>query len=210
MNLRELQTEAHAIAVVKGWYDRDDEVSFGDRIASIHSELSEALEAYRAQGLETWHTTTTEDGWTYRLQCTVTSHVENNFSLPANWTIKPEGVASELADVVIRVAEMAEHYGVWVDAAFQRASVGGCAIPQSETFGEWVTYVHYWASKAASEYWQARAEDEEDIPYWADAIGQVIRGVVYMAAHYGLDLDAAIEAKMEYNRTRPYRHGGKA
>ena len=32
----------------------------------------------------------------------------------------------------------------------------------------------------------------------------------YMAAHYGIDLDAAIEAKMEHNRTRSYRHGGKA
>ena len=31
-----------------------------------------------------------------------------------------------------------------------------------------------------------------------------------MAAHYGIDLDAAIEAKMEYNRTRTHRHGGKA
>ena len=31
-----------------------------------------------------------------------------------------------------------------------------------------------------------------------------------MAAHYGIDLDAAIEANMEYNRAREYRHRGKA
>lgn len=28
-------------------------------------------------------------------------------------------------------------------------------------------------------------------------------------AHYGIDLDAALAAKMAYNRTRPIRHGGK-
>jgi len=37
--------------------------------------------------------------------------------------------------------------------------------------------------------------------------------IVIRVAHYagslGFDLESAIEVKMEYNRTRPYRHGGK-
>ena len=41
-------------------------------------------------------------------------------------------------------------------------------------------------------------------------IGAAVRWVQRMAAHYGIDLDSAIEAKMQYNRTRPYRHRGKA
>ena len=195
MNLRELQKEAHAIAVAKGSYDRDDAVTFGDRIASIHSKLSKALETYRERELDAW----------------VEPRVVEKDPPPPPWDrrafthevcSKPCGVAAELADVMIRVACMAEHYGVWVEAAYQRASVGAYPIPQLETFGEWVTYVHSWASRAASKHWQARAEDEEDIPYWADAIGEVIRGVVYISAHYGIDLDAAIAAKMEYMRGR--------
>ena len=108
MNLAELQKEAHAIARDKGWYDT--ERTFGDFIALIHSELSEALEWYRSNGTD--------------------------FNPIDGFGGKPLGVASELADVVIRVADMAEHYGI--------------------------------------------------------------------------DLDAAVRAKMEFNKLRPYRHGGKA
>ena len=180
MNLTQLQKEAHAIAQDQGWYDTES--TFGDQIARIHSGLSRALEAYRAQGI---------------------------FPGEAADSGLFGEVAEELADMVIRVAEMAEHFEVWSDAAYQRASVGGYPLPQLETFGEWVTYVHYWASKAAWEYWLAQADDEEDIPYWADAVGEVIRGVVYIASHYDIDLDAAIAAKMEYYRTGPHRRVGK-
>ena len=41
MNLRELQRDAHAIAKDRGWWDQ--ERTFGDCIALVHSELSEAL-----------------------------------------------------------------------------------------------------------------------------------------------------------------------
>lgn len=36
----------------------------------------------------------------------------------------------------------------------------------------------------------------------------VIR-IMDMCAHYGIDLEAAITEKHEYNKTRPYKHGGK-
>jgi NTP pyrophosphatase (non-canonical NTP hydrolase) len=90
MTINELSEAAHQLAKEKGWYDT--ERSFPELIALCHSELSEALESYR-NGYEL------DEVWT-----------ESPFS-------KPEGVPIELADLIIRVCDLAGFYGIDLDAA---------------------------------------------------------------------------------------------
>lgn len=84
------QTAVRRVNETNGWFDRDR--SFGEDIALLHSEVSEALEAYRDQGLTAW---VTESG-------------------------KPEGVGSELADVLVRLLDTCERYGVDLADEFAR------------------------------------------------------------------------------------------
>ena len=194
MNLAALQKEAHAIAKDHGWWDEGR--TFGDQIALVHSELSEAPEAYREYGLKDWRSHTYSDGF-------VDEHPQGE---------KPEGVASEFADVVIRVADMAEWLKVDLAQALEededlgeakQAYLAHRMSGNLDSFGEWIAAIH---------------EDMADAGYHqrsrGDNLGSHLVSVIWMvqemAAHYGIDLDAAIEAKLEYNRTRSYRHGGKA
>jgi len=87
LGIAELVKVAHANAVAKGFHSPAP--TFGDLIALAHSELSEALEAYREHGLAAGMS----DGG------------------------KPEGVASELADTVIRIADMCGALGIDLEAA---------------------------------------------------------------------------------------------
>lgn len=106
--LEDLQSAIHANAKSKGWHD--EERSFGDDVALIHSELSEALEAYRDTGdvTLTWRK---ESFWTD--PATDLTHIIG----------KPEGVASEYADVIIRVLDSAEARGIPViDELFAKLS----------------------------------------------------------------------------------------
>lgn len=104
-SLQELQRKVHETAVEKGWWQESRD--FGMVIALMHSELSEALEAWRDN----------KPAW-YR-----------------DKDRKPEGWGIELADCVIRILDMCE----------------------------------------ANE----------------------------------LDMSELLHIKIEYNKTRPYRHGGK-
>ena len=89
MTLNELVKEAFETATSKGWHDQ--ERSFGELIALCHSELSEALEDYRDG-----RSPSTED------------YNDNG---------KPIGIPSELADVVIRIADMCGQYGIDLESA---------------------------------------------------------------------------------------------
>src|SRR5574337_772368 len=79
-----------------GWYE--DNRTFGDEIALLHSEVSEALEAYRNWGLED-----------------ATGPI-----VDVEHVVKPEGVGSELADVLIRLLDMTKRHGIDLYAEFVR------------------------------------------------------------------------------------------
>ena len=128
--LNELAKEIHANAVAHGWWE--EERRFGDIVALCHSELSEALEEYRAGRPMVWYEclvseSSCEPGhYHYSVHCCEGC---------GNKGEKPEGIAVEMADCIIRILD--------------------------------------WCGKE------------------------------------GVNIDAILREKMEYNKTRPYRHGGK-
>jgi len=103
-SINELVQEAHENAISKGWWEEDR--SFGELIALIHSELSEALEDYR-RGKHT------DEVW-----------YEGNHEGEKVWSYikddkcqKPCGIPSELADVVIRIFDTCGRYGIDLEKA---------------------------------------------------------------------------------------------
>lgn len=99
--INELVKQAHQNAVNKGWWDEDR--SFGEVIALIHSEASEALEDFRngKRPDEVW----------YELK-----QVWNNETQEIG---KPCGIPSELADICIRVFDVCGRYGIDLEQAIR-------------------------------------------------------------------------------------------
>lgn len=77
------QRRIHVYAVDKGWWDDRHKWVVPVKVALMHSELSEALEAWRTKRCDAW--------------------VDNG---------KPEGFPVELADCVIRILDVCEYLGI--------------------------------------------------------------------------------------------------
>lgn len=106
MTINELVKKAHENAVEKGWWE--EERSFGEVIALIHSEASEALEDYRAgkKPTEVWYEKKDVGGY-----------FEANRQVTPKY--KPCGIPSELADIVIRVMDACGRYGIDLEKAIE-------------------------------------------------------------------------------------------
>lgn len=108
--LNDLLEWNYHINVHNGWFD--GERTFGDEIALIHSEASEALEAFRADGFS--DLVRLAEGMYPPKSLTVALAADQGR------IGKPEGVASELADIVIRVLDSAKRHGIDIEDAIVR------------------------------------------------------------------------------------------
>lgn len=99
-SLKEMQEEVEEFEKAKGWYDMP--VTFLERMALIHTEVSEAVEAWREGG--------TAD---------LTLHSGS----------KPEGVGSEFADILIRLLGDCRRSGIDLEAEYERKMAYNCTRP---------------------------------------------------------------------------------
>jgi hypothetical protein len=180
--LAQMATEIRENNIEKGWRSPDGgpgSNTWGDYVALLHSEISEALEAYRDHRLED----ATGPG---------ALHVRHNVRIPP----KPEGVGSEFADVLIRLIDMCDVFGLWwFDMDWELADAAPAEVGSAiRTFGDWMSYLH------------ERVTDLWNRPDLAHA---VLRGLVAVSERYGIDLTAEYERKITYNRTRTFQHGGR-
>ena len=188
MDLTYLQREAHAIAKAHGWYQpvviygRQFERSPYEQLERIHSALSKVGDEYQA--------IRPDDGA----------------------ATNGEGVSSAMADVVIRTADMAGFYGKNLERELARSRSRRRRIgsPQDQyvnivrsqlTPGGWILGCHEILSKV-----YPRSARPGGL---AESLVQFLLILYAMAAHYDIDLDAAIAAQMEYLRGRGYQNGRK-
>jgi NTP pyrophosphatase (non-canonical NTP hydrolase) len=101
-SLAEMTAEVEAWCVRKGW--RPSANTFGDNMALLHSEISEAVEAYR-------------DNATGPFWLDADGRVRQGLAPEGT---KPEGVPSELADVLIRLLDDCAAYGIDLEAEYER------------------------------------------------------------------------------------------
>jgi len=90
MDINTLIEKSHDIALSKGWWDKERKIP--ELIALIHSELSEALEEYR-----------------------INENLEMKYIKK-----KPEGFVVELADVLIRIFDLAGKYELDLQTALEK------------------------------------------------------------------------------------------
>lgn len=201
MNLQEMAREVHENAVAHGWWE--EARSEAEVRALIHSEWSEALEEARAGRPMEW----------YECQNTLDPCMQDGCG---DWCdgkcelneldSKPEGIAVELIDGVIRILDLLgkENFAFddedWELNGLKRlCGAAGC---ENETglvglpVAEVVDCLHYvTATDLLTPYHEG----------YMQAMGMVFAWIRAQS----LCPEEMLARKHQYNKTRPYKHGKK-
>lgn len=203
MKANELVAMVHENAVRHGWWGdmkdgKEEERSYGELLALIHSEWSEALEEYRAGRPMLWYPMNEDCGErcgedTSGTRCTVAD------SCPEGH--KPEGVAVELIDGVIRILDLFGHYGAKFPEEMEAEDISHMITPEDARVAagfrlpEFVNFLHNETALA----FKAIIDRVFVLEMCAAFVFNWISG-------NGLDPMKVLMEKHNYNITRPWKH----
>lgn len=198
-NLSDKQERVKANNVAHGWYD--EERSFSDDIALLHTEISEAFDAYRSHKFNDATAV-----FAHNAECALIAGPVDVFECTCGVGLpKPEGYGSELADVLVRLLDTADRYAINLEFERDGIDVTGLLYRKYSdiTVGYGISALHAVLSEAwAIEVGLAKGSRNA-------MLGLLLHMLEEEADDAGLDLAWEFERKMAYNVTRPYRHGNK-
>ncbi len=181
----EFAKDIHENAVAHGWWE--EERSFAEIIALCHSELSEALEEYR-NGRPMLYV----DDFENETRITDISKFDGK---------KPEGISVEMADCIIRILDYCGKANIDVDEYIKDLDIFSPIKKAPKELAELITSCHCDLSAA---YMQ-----KNNITEVSDYLSNCISIISFWCKQNDVDLIEIIRIKHEYNKTRPYKHGGK-
>ena len=191
MTLDELVQQSYEIAKSKGWWDK--ERSFAALTLLMQSEISEALEDYRAKkGLnEVWYEH-------------IHDHDNEDRIGPDGSLGKPCGIASELADVIIRIADFCGHYGLTLKQSMLLYPTTDFEVALARSS------MHISRAFDLLDTDGLRVQSHRDNVSISTCLSLAVQHLFHMCEAQEIPIWKMIEEKAEYNKTRAMRHGGKA
>lgn len=213
----------HENAVAHGWWD--DPRRFGTVHMLVVCELAEAVEADR-EGLPMVYCGSTSKECEKAPAMDTVKIGESEYNTPcASCSLehrKPEGVAVEVIDALIRLFDWCGYVGIdleemahnmhgtterglnqWVDLAHKEIALNGrdCGVDGME-FGEAMLYI-------AEDISMANSCDRKKFPQDVanNFVFSAIERLLDWCAVNSVDVEAIMWEKHKYNITRPFRHG---
>ena len=189
MNLNELRNEAYSIAKANGWHE--EEHSDNHCLMLVITEIAEAVQADRKDkhaDIASFKEYQTYYGSFLLSEETREIRFKEDFEAYIKNTVE-----DELADVMIRCLDLAGLRGFDLREAVKLTE-------ELKSIKEGITFIDFCYALSGLSACDDSTEEK---------IVAVITVVLGYCKFTGIDLDFFIRTKMNYNRLRGYRHGGK-